>query len=129
LGEAAVRLPIITGNRVAGHHRSLVDHWRGNGFVTFGMYVVTGNVGRAHHRAITGVQKVYDQEARHRKSAAALRDVARVLLDRADKVDSLDQKRNLARQAFELVQEAVALQPLRDEREHPSVKRTPLRGL
>jgi hypothetical protein len=75
------------------------------------------------------VPNVSDQEARHRKSAAALRDVARVLLDGANKVDSLDQKRNLSRQAFELVQEAVALQPLRDERERPSVKRTPVRGL
>jgi hypothetical protein len=54
-------------------------------------------------------KKVPDQEARRRRSAAGLRHVARVVLDRADKVDSLEKRRKLARQAFELVQEAIAL--------------------
>ena len=65
-----------------------------------------------------------DQEARPRKSAAGLRHVARVLLDRADKVDSLEKRRKLARQAFELVQEAIVLQRSTKKRKHASVRAT-----
>jgi len=50
--------------------------------------------------------------------------VARVLLDRAYKVDSLEKKRKLARQAFKLVQEAIALQRSTKKRKHASDRAT-----
>jgi hypothetical protein len=72
---------------------------------------------------------VSDQEARPRKSATGLCSVARVLLDRAHKVDSLQKKRKLARQAFKLVQEAIVLQRWAKKRKHASVRTSPPRVL
>jgi hypothetical protein len=67
---------------------------------------------------------VSDQEARPRKSARGLCGVARVLLDRAHKVDSVEKKRKLARQAFKLVQEAIVLQRSAKKRKHAAVSAT-----
>jgi len=50
--------------------------------------------------------------------------VARVLLDRAYKVDSLEKKRKLVRQASKLVQEAIVLQRSTKKRKHVSVRAT-----
>ena len=47
----------------------------------------------------------------HRQSAAGLRDVACVFLNRAEKVDNRELKRKLARRAYALVQEAAVLEP------------------
>jgi hypothetical protein len=75
------------------------------------MYIVTGEGWASASPCDNGGvgKKVPDQEARRRKSADGLRHVARVLLDRADKVDSPEKRRKLLRQAFELLQEAIAL--------------------
>ena len=52
-----------------------------------------------------------DQQDLDQRSATGLRDMARMLLDGIEKVDDREQKRKLARQAFAVLQEAIALQP------------------
>ena len=56
-----------------------------------------------------------DHQDLDQQSAAGLRDVARLLLDGIEEVGDREQKRRLARQAFAVLQEAIALQPCRDE--------------
>ena len=56
-----------------------------------------------------------DHQDLDQQSAPGLRDAARMLLDGIEEVDDREQKRRLARQAFALLQEAVALQPCTDE--------------
>ncbi len=56
-----------------------------------------------------------DHQDLDQQSAAGLRDVARMLLDGIEEVDDREQKRRLARQAFAVLQEAIALQPWTDE--------------
>ena len=55
-----------------------------------------------------------DHQDLDQQSAAGLRDVARLLLDGIEEVDDREQKRRLARQAFAVLQEAIALQPCTD---------------
>ena len=56
-----------------------------------------------------------DQQEPHRRLASCLRDLARGFLDRAACVEDPVLKRKLTRRAYELVQEAVALEPFADE--------------
>ena len=56
-----------------------------------------------------------DHQDLDQQSAAGLRDAARMLLDGIEEVDDREQKRRLARQAFAVLQEAIALQPWTDE--------------
>jgi hypothetical protein len=56
-----------------------------------------------------------DQQELHRRLASCLRDLARGFLDSAACAEGPDLKRKLARRAFELVQEAAALEPFADE--------------
>ena len=56
-----------------------------------------------------------DHQDLDQQSAAGLRDVARMLLDGIEEVDDREQKRRLARHAFAVLQEAIALQPCTDE--------------
>ena len=55
-----------------------------------------------------------DHQDLDQQSAAGLRDAARLLLDGIEEVDDREQKRMLARQAFAVLQEAIALQPADD---------------
>ena len=50
--------------------------------------------------------------------------MARVLLDRADKVDSLEKRRKLHHQAFELVQQAIMLRRPTKKRKDASYRAT-----
>ena len=65
-----------------------------------------------------------DHQELDRQSAEGLRDLARMLLDQAAEVDNNEElKRKLARQAFRLVQEGIALIPFMDDGEATSVRR------
>jgi len=55
-----------------------------------------------------------DHQDLEQQSAAGLRDAARMFLDGIEEVDDREQKRRLARQAFAVLQEAIALQPADD---------------
>jgi hypothetical protein len=55
-----------------------------------------------------------------RRDPVALRNIARVLLRRADSISDREQKRRLDRQAYDLVQEAIRLQLAADGRQDKS---------
>jgi len=56
-----------------------------------------------------------DHQDLDQQSAAGLRTAARMLLDGIEEVNDREQKRTLARHAFAVLQEAIALQPWTDE--------------
>jgi hypothetical protein len=62
-----------------------------------------------------------DQKDFYRQTALRLRDMASRFLGSAAGIDDLDLRRKLTRWAFELVQEAVALEPIEDRAEPGSL--------
>ena len=62
-----------------------------------------------------------DQQEVQRQTALRLRDLASGFLGSAVGIDDPELKRNLTRWAFELVQEAVALEPIEDQAEPGSL--------
>jgi hypothetical protein len=70
------------------------------------------------------IEPMSDHQELDRQSAESIRDRARMLLDQAAEVDNNEElKRKLARQAFRLVQEGIALIPFMDDGEATSVRR------
>jgi hypothetical protein len=68
-----------------------------------------------------GMQPMSDQQEVQRQTALRLRDIASRFLDSATGIDDPDLRRKLTRAAFELAQEAVALERIKDQPEFGSL--------